>query len=284
MPEEVLSLLEINPSGVYVDATLGEGGHAQLILNELSNEGRLIGIDCDAEALAIARNQLKKFEGKVFFINDNFVNLEEILQQLKITALDGILFDLGVSSLQLFSPRRGFSFRIDAPLDMRMDQREKLTAVELVNTLNEKELVHIFFTYGEERWSRRIAQRIVKERENKPLKTTTDLVNLIFRAFPPLAHRQKIHPATRIFQALRIAVNKELENLEKGLIVAGKFLKKGGRIVVISFHSLEDRIVKRFFRKNDFVILTPHPLRPKKEEIKTNPRARSARLRAAEKK
>lgn len=289
MSEEVLEFLLTDPEGIYVDCTIGGGGHAEKILERLGPRGKLIGIDWDEKAIEITREKLRKYQEKLILVNDNFINLEKIVQQCGFEKVDGILFDLGISSMQLSSPERGFSFRFTGPLDMRMSQQKKLTARKIVNESSEEELYEIFSSYGEERWSRRVSRAIIKEREKKSLQTTTDLVNLLFRILPKHALRQRIHPATRIFQALRIAVNQELENLKEGLIAAEKILKssnldKRGRIVVISYHSLEDRIVKHFFREKKFKILTLRPVRSEKEEVKINPRARSARLRVAEKK
>ncbi len=289
MAEEAVEFLVTDPEGVYLDCTLGGGGHSEKILEKLGSGGRLIGIDRDQQAVAIARENLKKYADKTILVNDNFTNIEKVVQQYGLEKADGILFDLGVSSMHLSSPERGFSFRLTGPLDMRMNQTDKLTAREIVNEWGEDELYRIFRNYGEERWAGRIARAIVKEREKQSFETTADLVNLIFRASPKTRARTKIHPATRVFQALRIAVNQELENLKEALIAGEKILRnenlpeRHGRMVVISYHSLEDRIVKHFFRENNFKILTPHPLRPEKEEIEANPRARSARLRAAEK-
>ncbi len=289
MAEEAVEFLVTDPKGVYLDCTLGGGGHSEKILEKLSSGGKLIGIDRDQQAVAIARENLKKYADKTILVNDNFRNLDKVVQQYGFEKADGILFDLGVSSMHLSSPERGFSFRLTGPLDMRMNQADELTAREIVNEWGEDELYQIFRNYGEERWAGRIARAIVKEREKQSFETTTDLVNLIFRASPKTRARRKIHPATRVFQALRIAVNQELENLKEALITGEKILKnenvpeRHGRMVVISYHSLEDRIVKHFFRENNFKILTPHPLRPEKEEIEANPRARSARLRAGEK-
>lgn len=284
MLEESVDFLLLNPAGIYVDCTAGSGGHAELILKRLSPEGKLIAIDQDEAAISLVKERLKSYAEKIFLFNENFVNLEGILKRINFRMVDGLLFDLGVSNLQMSSPERGFSFRSTGPLDMRMDQRGKIDAAKLLNTLSEEELTAIFKSYGEERWAKRIARAVVKTRIQRPLSTVPELVNVVFRALPEAFHRQRIHPATRIFQALRIAVNRELENLREGLITAKKVLKGGGRIVVISYHSLEDRIVKHFFQQENFTILTPHPLRPTKEEIKINRRARSARLRAAEKK
>jgi len=288
MTEEVVKFLLTEPEGIYLDCTLGSGGHAWQILEKLGPHGKLIGIDWDEQAIEIAREKLKKYQDNFFLVNDNFTNLEKVVHQCGFETVNGVLFDLGISSMQLFSPERGFSFQFTGPLDMRMNQREKLTAREIVNKWAEEKLYEIFHTYGEERWSRRIARAIVKERGKKLFLTTADLVNLLFRVLPKQALRQRIHPATRVFQALRIVVNHELENLKEGLIAAEKVLKStnqnaGGRIVVISYRSLEDRIVKHFFRQKNFKILTLRPLRAQEGEVKINPRARSARLRAAEK-
>ena len=299
--KEVLKALRCQVPGIYVDCTVGAGGHTRAIL-AASPGNRVIGIDRDEEVLRIAKENLKEFGDRITLIHDNFVNIDSILHGMGIRKVDGILFDLGVSSIQLESPERGFSFQKEGPLDMRMDKRESTTAADLVNHLSRKDLEDLFYKYGEERWARRIAMVIVRERNRHPITTTKDLVDIVMKAVPePYKHR-KIHPATKVFQALRIAVNKELDDLKEALIKAISLLKKGGRLCVISFHSLEDRIVKHTFkdlakgcicpphvpfcvcgRKKMVSILTPKPIIPQPEEIQLNPRARSAKMRCLEK-
>lgn len=300
MKNEALDLLHCKPGGVYVDATIGLGGHAQGILERILPGGRLVGIDRDNESLQKALDLLKPFSGACQLLHDNFKNLPLILNNLAIKPVDGILLDLGVSSYQLLSPERGFSFHSDVLLDMRMDRTQQGTAADLVNNMPEAELADIIYQYGEERLSRRIAAAIVKERTKAPITRCAQLTEIIGRIFKGRSHHG-IHPATRTFQALRIAVNKELEGLEEFFSEAIGYLKPGGRIVVISFHSLEDRIVKRAFRRlsgqcvceapPDLCIcprqvqahlLTQRPVTPSPEELELNPRARSARLRSLE--
>lgn len=303
---EVLNLLDIKPDGVYLDATVGSGGHAIEIAKRLQ-DGILIGIDWDQQILEYAREKLKPFSAKIHLVYANFKGLERVLDEFGLKEVDGILFDLGLSSLQLDSPERGFSFRFDSELDMRMDQGQNtLTAAEIVNNYGDDQLVRILKEYGEERWARKIVAGIMKEREKAEIKTTGQLVGIIEKTIPIPAQRMrfdlkmKIHPATKTFQALRIAVNDELNNLRQGLEASFRRLKQGGVMAVISFHSLEDRIVKRFFQEKakgcicppdlpvcrcgkqvelePFKLITPHA-----EEIKENPRARSAKLRGAKK-
>ena len=279
--DEVMCLLNPKDGGVYVDCTLGAGGHAERILELSSPGGRLIGIDLDSEAISIAKERLEGFGDRVSFVHANFADLDDILRSFGVDGVDGILMDLGVSWIQLSDPKRGFSFRLDAPLDMRMDRRIPLTVCEVVNTKSEEELREIFRKYGQERWAGRIARRIVRFRERSPVLTTRQLAQIDESAVPG---RGRLHPATRIFLALRIYVNGELDNLERGLDSAIRWLKPGGRICVISFHSLEDRIVKWKFRgmKTHLRIITRKPITPGDEEVKENPRSRSAKLRAAE--
>ncbi len=285
MAQEALAFLAPGPGKTIVDATVGIGGHSTLILNALGANGKLIGIDRDGESLREARKRLKPFEGRFILIQDNFARLDEILKGLRVRKIDGILFDLGLSSFQLEQAERGFSFLRQGPLDMRMGLGDRLTAKDLVNRSSEKQLDRIFQEFGEERWHRRIAQRIVKARKRAPITTTTQLAELVTRAIPRATFR--IHPATRVFQALRIAVNQELEALDQAVRKAVYFLNPGARIVVISFHSLEDRIVKTRFREmvreHHLVLVTKKPVLPSPEEIRKNPRARSAKLRSAEK-
>lgn len=281
MAEEVLELLSPRSGGIYVDCTLGAGGHAERILEASGPDGLLIGIDVDESALKVAGERLKRFGGRVKLIHANFAELNRILDELGIDGVDGVLMDLGVSWMQLSDPERGFSFQMDGPLDMRMDRRNPVTAMKVVNGLSEEELRRIIREYGEERFADRIARKIVSMREIAPITTTGQLARLIESAVPSRARR--IHPATRTFQAIRIYVNRELENLERGLEAAIQRLRSGGRICVISFHSLEDRIVKRAFKSSPKLrVLTRKPLRPSEDEIRRNPRSRSAKLRAAE--
>ncbi len=286
MVTEVLEALAIQPDGIYVDGTVGGGGHAAEIAARLET-GLLIGLDCDPSALEGARARLEPFGKRVTLVHANFAQLDSVLDELGIAHVNGILLDLGVSLTQLDTPQRGLSFRLEGPLDMRLDPTQELTAADLVNTLDERELMKIFRDYGEERWAARIAKNIVRERRSTPLETTTDLVRIIERSIPAAVRRKsRIHPATRVFQALRIAVNNELENLQRALTVGVERLAPGGRFVVISFHSLEDRIVKRFFRerlKTGQAQQIWGPIRPSPEECAQNPRARSAKLRALSK-
>ncbi|MFQ6090916.1 MAG: 16S rRNA (cytosine(1402)-N(4))-methyltransferase RsmH [Candidatus Bipolaricaulia bacterium] len=291
---EVLGLLNVKPDGVYLDATVGGGGHAYEIAKQLE-DGLLVGLDWDGQVLKHARERLESLKVKIELIQANFRHLEAVLDRLGIELVDGVLFDLGVSSLHLDSPERGFSFSRDGPLDMRMDrEHNRLTAAEVVNTYSRDELIEILRQYGEERWAPRIAEAIVQARQREPLERTLQLARLVAEAIPAAARRRmRIHPATRTFQALRIAVNDELENLRLGLEAGFRRLAPGGTIIVLSFHSLEDRIVKRFFRvkaaKDAYLgervkEAEVHKLiRPGAEEVAENPRARSAKLRAARK-
>lgn len=298
---ETLKYLEPREGGVYVDCTIGLGGHARAVLERIGPAGLLIGIDRDPAALEIAWRELAAYRERLVLIRDNFQNLRRILERFSIGAVDGFLFDLGVSSLQLDTPERGFSYWNDAPLDMRMDPRQPITAYHLVNGLTEDELERIIREFGEERWSRRIAQFIVRERARQPIETTGQLVDVIKSAIPAAARRSGGHPARRTFQALRIAVNNELSGLADAIKDAVSLLRAGGRICVISFHSLEDRVVKQTFKelsrgcvcppdmpacrcghKPQIKVLTTKPVVPTANEVEANPRARSARLRAAE--
>jgi 16S rRNA (cytosine1402-N4)-methyltransferase len=302
MSDEVIRLLAPKSGGVYVDGTVGGGGHSRRILESSSPDGILVGFDRDEEALRVAAERLARFGGRVRLFHRNFAELESSLNEAGIDAIDGLLLDLGVSSYQLDKGDRGFSFQKDAPLDMRMDSSSGETAEDLVNNLSEKELAGIIRNYGEERWAVRIAKRIVEARRTVPIKTTMQLVDIIKGSIPRAKWEERIHPATRTFQALRIAVNHELESLEKGLNEGTKMLRSGGRIAVISFHSLEDRIVKNVFRSFAkgcvcpksaplcvcgkvplLKVITGKPVLPGNEEIASNPRSRSAKLRVAEK-
>jgi len=288
--EEVLEFLDCRPDRVYVDGTVGSGGHSRKILEKSSPTGRLIGLDWDAEAIERARKSLHSFEGRVVLSRENFRNLPSVLKTLSVPAVDGILLDLGVSTEQLESRERGFSFRWEAPLDMRMSQETETTAQDLVGDLSSEDLEALLREYGEERWARKIARNIVRRRQTAPIRTTGELVKAVEQSIP--APRGRIHPATRTFQALRISVNEELDNLKAFLDAAPDLLRSKGRLCIISYHSLEDRIVKIFFRQwtrggkgeeKPFALLTPKPVLPEAEEVSRNPRARSAKLRAVEK-
>jgi 16S rRNA (cytosine1402-N4)-methyltransferase len=299
--DECIQYLNIRPEGVYVDGTLGLGGHSEAIASRLTT-GKLISIDRDDRALAFAAERLAPYGERVQLVKGNFGDVKSLLDSVGVASVDGMMFDLGVSSPQLDNPERGFSYMQDAPLDMRMDERAPLTAREVVNTWSEEELRSILWRYGEERYAGRIAAAIVARREKEPLETTLELVNVIRQAMPAAALREKQHPAKRSFQAIRIAVNDELGSLERMLTDAPGLLKPGGRLLVISFHSLEDRIVKEFVKSQedgctcpkDFPVcvcgfqqtlrsVTRKSVSPSREEIEQNPRARSARLRIAEK-
>ena len=286
MLQEVIEYLKPELGDVFIDGTVGLGGHAKAIAQIIGPSGRLIAVDKDKQSLQIAREALKDLSTPCNFIYDDFRNIDTILGQLKIRQVDGILLDLGISSFQLDNPQRGFSFRFEGPLDMRMDQDNQFSASDLINSLSEKEIDSILKEYGEERWHHRIARYLVAERKKGPIQTTEQLSKIVLRAMPHGRSWQKIHPATRTFQALRIAVNKELENLQTVLDKCVEVLKVGGRMGVISFHSLEDRIVKWKFRQfaedGKFRIMTKKPLKPSSIEEIQNPRARSACFRVAE--
>ena len=276
LSQEVITGLNIQPGGNYLDLTVGGGGHSRLIL-ETAEDVKVTCVDQDEDALKAAKENLSEFGDRVKFIHSNFANYQFIEN-----SFDGILADLGVSSYHLDNPERGFSFRNTANLDMRMNQQQSLTAGDIINEWEEKELADIFFKYGEERLSRRIARRII---EKRPFNTTTELANAIAYSVPPKYRHGRIHPATRVFQALRIAVNDELKVLETLIEKAPNALIPGGRIAIISFHSLEDRPVKHGLRNSPLLrILTKKPIIATEEEIKQNPRSRSAKLRIAEKK
>jgi len=281
--EPSLAYLAIRPDGIYVDATFGGGGHSAAILQRLSSSGRLIALDADPEAVqraaAIAHPSFT-------FIQANFRELRRVLDEHHVDAVDGVLFDLGVSSMQLDSLERGFSFAKPAPIDMRMNPYAGCSAYEILATASERELADIFFHYGEERAARRIAHAIVERRSSGHLPTTTtELAQLVAGVVHRPGKRERVHPATRVFQALRIAVNDELDVLREGLSAAIDRLRGAGRVVAISFHSLEDRIVKQTFRGDERLsVLTKKPVLPDEQEIAANPRARSAKLRAAERK
>jgi len=286
MLKEVLWWLNIREGGVYLDCTVGAGGHSKAILDEMRGKVRIIGIDRDEEALKIARQELREYEEQATLIKANFKELPQILKEENIGLVDGIIYDLGLSSMQLDSQTRGFSFRWTAPLDMRMNSSQALTAAHLVGELSQEELEDIFFKLGEERWARRIAKFIVEERRQGPIKTTSDLLEVMRRAVPAKFRRgRRAHFATRVFQSLRIKVNEELENLRVSLSYSFDLLQKEGRVCVISYHSLEDRIVKQKFneaKEEKLNVLTKKVIRPSKKEVRINPRARSAKLRVAE--
>jgi 16S rRNA (cytosine1402-N4)-methyltransferase len=288
---EVMAFLRPHAAGVYVDATLGEGGHAEAILQASSPDGRLIGLDRDGEVLARARQRLAAFGDRVQVLHRLARELPQVLSELQLPDVDGILLDLGVSAYQLETAERGFSFAHAGPLDMRMDQTAGPTAATLVNTLDEAELATLIRQYGEERWARRIARAIVRARRRAPLQTTDELAALVTQVMPPAARPARIHPATRTFQALRIAVNQELTELEAALRGAAMCLAAGGRLCVIAYHSLEDRLVKRTFRALETAAagapgalraVTRKPITVSAAERRANPRARSAKLRVLE--
>ncbi|MBU4418584.1 MAG: 16S rRNA (cytosine(1402)-N(4))-methyltransferase RsmH, partial [Candidatus Omnitrophica bacterium] len=250
MLQEVLDFLKLRAGQTIVDATLGTGGHALEILKRITPKGRLIGIDRDENSLNLCRQRLSEFKDNTEFVHANFVDLDQVLNNLGIENIDGIVFDLGISSYQLRDAQRGFSFQEEGPLDMRLDKSSYICAYDLVNNLNENEISQMLWNFGQERWHNRIAHLLVQERRNEPISTTKQLANLVMRAIPHRYRRSyyRIHPATRTFQAVRIAVNRELEILESAIKKAVDILRKQARICVISFHSLEDRAIKHTFR------------------------------------
>lgn len=300
--KETVDGLDIKPDGTYVDCTLGGGGHSSYLLSQLTEGGRLIAFDQDEIAIQNAKEKFSSYGEQFITVKSNFRYLSEKLQELGITEVDGILFDLGVSSPQLDTPERGFSYHHDAPLDMRMDQDAPLTAYDVVNSWSYEQLVRIFFQYGEEKFSKQIARKIEAYRENKAIETTGELVELIKEGIPAPARRTGGHPAKRVFQAIRIAVNDELKVFEEALESAIEMVKPGGRVSVITFHSLEDRICKTTFKRNSTMpqlppglpiipdefkpklkLITRKPILPSDIELEENNRARSAKLRIAEK-
>ena len=302
MLSEAVAALNCRPGGIYVDGTLGGGGHAEAICNKIAPDGILIGIDQDRAAIDHAHKVLASYAAHVHLFHGNYVQMPAYLSQLGIGTVDGIMLDLGLSQYQIEASGRGFSFQTDEPLDMRMDERNPMRAQDIINHYPEDELHRIFRQYGEERYARRIAHAIVKARNEGPIRTTGQLAGLIRRAIPAAAARQKIHPATRIFMALRIAVNQELESLEKFLAFFMDVLSVGGRLCVLSFHSLEDRLVKQRFKylakgctcppvypkcicsgRPAVRLIHKKVLRPTQQEVILNPMARSTRLRAVEK-
>jgi len=295
LTKEILNYLNLKKGGVYIDCTLGGGGHSKAILEKIYPDGLLIGMDQDIEAIETAREELKSYIDKVKLVKGNFKNLEEILSDVKIETVSGIIFDLGVSFHQLKEKERGFSFKEDSHLDMRMDLNQEFNADILINSYSEKDLAEIFEKYGEERFSRRIARLIAMERKKENINTTKQLADLVIKSLPRTKkrHTWRIHPATRVFQAIRIEVNQELKVLEKGLNQAIRVLENKGRVCVISYHSLEDRIVKHQFKEVEregkdkgnygLKIITKKPISPSLKEVEDNPKARSAKLRVAEK-
>ncbi|MBR5022965.1 MAG: 16S rRNA (cytosine(1402)-N(4))-methyltransferase RsmH [Oscillospiraceae bacterium] len=298
--EECLEGLDIKPDGIYVDGTLGGAGHSSHIVQRLTT-GKLIGIDRDPVALEASSKRLESYKDRVTLVHSNFCKMKQVMENLGIPGVDGILLDLGVSSPQLDDGERGFSYMADAPLDMRMNSQDKLSAYEVVNTWSQDELKRILFDYGEERYAPRIASAICRRREEKPIETTLELVDVIRSAMPPQALREKQHPAKRSFQAIRIAVNDELGSVEKAMQDAIPLLNPGGRLAVITFHSLEDRIVKNAMaeaakgctcppnfpvcvcgKKPIVKIISRKPIVATDEELEVNPRSRSAKLRVCE--
>ncbi len=285
MADEVLSLVgEVSPS-LVVDGTVGAGGHARMMLESLT-VSLLVGMDGDAKALDVARDNLSRFGERVRLVHAPYCMIEDVMQEVGYSKAGAVLLDLGLSSMQVDDPARGFSFRADGPLDMRMDQDSDLTAWDVVNSYSRDELEGVIKRYGEERWSSRIAWAIVRAREKAPINTTGELAGIVSRAIPRRFHSRRIDPATRTFQAIRIEVNRELHCLGRFLQVVFRLLEPKGRVVVISFHSLEDRMVKRAFREMEDRGLgrrvTKRPLVPSKDEVTANPRARSAKLRCFE--
>lgn len=301
MVNEVIEFLRPQPGGIYVDATVGLGGHAGAILESSEHKAKVIGFDVDEEAIAWAGRRLLDFTPQVVFVNKNFSQVDKALENIGIHEVEGVVADLGMSSYQIERSGKGFSFLRNERLDMRMDAGLRFTAYDLVNEMDEEEISQTLKKYGEEKWAKRIAGSIVRSRAEKPVETSLQLANIVREAIPRKFHSREIHPATRTFQAIRIAVNNELDNLEMFLGKAVSMLKSGGRIAVISFHSLEDRLVKNTFRrlsspcicppriprcgcgrKGVLKILTRSPLTPQVEETLGNPRSRSAKLRVGE--
>lgn len=294
--------LNIRPDGIYVDGTLGGGGHARGIGERLSEKGLLLGIDRDMDAIAAAGERLKDLECRKLLVNSTYAEIDSVLEENGIGGIDGALLDIGVSSFQLDNPERGFSYMHDAPLDMRMNRDDSFTAYDVVNGYNKRELTDIIRKYGEEKWASRIAEFIVRERKTKRINTTGELVEIIKKAIPAGARREGPHPAKRTFQAIRIEVNSELDQLREAIDKFCDVLNPGGRLCIITFHSLEDRIVKETFNRrlnpctcppefpvcvcgkvSDVNKVTGKPIVPSEEELETNPRARSAKLRVIEK-
>ncbi|MFH1440833.1 MAG: 16S rRNA (cytosine(1402)-N(4))-methyltransferase RsmH [Candidatus Omnitrophota bacterium] len=286
MLDEVLEYLNLGQGKAIVDATIGTGGHSLKMLERIGPQGRLIGIDRDQESLDIAKNRLSDYSASCQFVYSSYSDIDKVMNALNIQKVDGMLFDLGISSIQLDDPDRGFTFQNEGPLDMRMDRNSYISAYDLVNNLDEKGLSELIWNFGQDRFHNRIARFLVRARQKHPISTTRELSNIILKAMPYGRRYQRIHPATRTFQAMRIAVNSELELLEAAISKAVEFLNKGARICVISFHSLEDRIVKLSFRElaaNGVIkLITPKPLVPSNTEMRSNPSSRSAKFRVAE--
>ena len=301
MLDEVIQGLNIKNDGIYVDGTLGGGGHSEEICKKLDKRGLLIGIDRDKDALVASGKRLEKYSCRKIFIQSNYSEIKNVLKDLKLSGVDGAILDLGVSSFQLDNAQRGFSYMRNAPLDMRMNQDDYFTAYDVINGYSEKELSRVIAKYGEERWHSRIAEFIVKERKKEDIKTTEQLVDVIKAAIPAKARREGPHPAKRTFQAIRIEVNEELSRLKKAVGEFCEVLNEGGRFCVISFHSLEDRIVKETFNEKsnpctcpkefpicvcgkvaDIKKITRKPMTPSREELENNPRSRSSKLRIIE--
>jgi len=287
MKDEVMKYLEPKAGGVYVDCTIGEGGHAKEIMEKTGGNATLLAMDMDEKVIEKAKENLSEYSKHIRYYNDNFKNINKILEAAGVDKVNGILFDLGLSTFQLEDDKRGFSFMNDGPLDMRMSGKTEIPAIHYINNLDERRLNEIIAEFGEERWAKRIARAIVKRREKGEIKTSAELAEIIRRAVPQQGRYGRIHPATRAFQAVRILVNDELESLKHALPAAVEHLKNDGRVCVISFHSLEDRIVKRYFRERkqenkapNFEILTPKPVMAAEAEKAENKRCRSAKLRA----
>lgn len=298
---EVVQGLQIKPDGIYVDGTLGGAGHASVVCSKLGESGRLIGIDQDADAIAASTDRLQAYGDRVSIVRSNYSDMVNVLHQEKIDHVDGITLDLGVSSFQLDTSERGFSYRMDAPLDMRMDDRQELSAEVVVNEYSEMELFHLIRNYGEDKFAKNIAKHIVAEREKEPIRSTGRLAEIISRAIPMKIKKQGGHPAKRTFQAIRIEVNHELEVLEQSIDDMIDLLNPGGRLCIITFHSLEDRIVKKIFRSAENPctcppnfpvcvcgkvskgrVVTRKPILPTEQEMAENPRSKSAKLRIFE--
>jgi len=286
MYEEVLESFRLKNGDCVVDCTVGTGGHGLGITERIGSNGHYIGIERDSDSLVLAKERLKNVSCRCTFAQNDFRHINQILDELGINEVDAILFDLGISSYQLDDPARGFSLRADGPLDMRMDRHSFISAYDLVNSLSEREISAILKNFGQERWHHRIASCLVQERQKNPIASTRDLSDTVLKAIPSQRQRYRLHPATRTFQAFRIAVNRELEAIDLAIEKSIPRLSKGARICVISFHSLEDRIVKNKFRqfaKEGFLnLVVKKPLKPKLQEIQENPRSRSALLRIAE--
>lgn len=285
---EVMTYLDPKPGETIVDATAGTAGHSEVIIDRIGAAGVLVDIDRDEESLAQARERLAGRQAVNHFVHGNFCDLDSILKELQIDKIDGILFDLGISTFQLLNPERGFSFQEEGPLDMRLDRASYISAYDLINNLNEDEISSLLWSFGQERWHNRIAHRLVQARERHPIATTSELREIVMQSIPAQfrRHHYRTHPATRTFQAVRIAVNRELEVLESALSKAISVLAPGGRMCVISFHSLEDRIVKHYFRavaaQGLVKVLTRKPVVPTEEEARSNPSSRSSKLRAVQ--